>query len=71
MQGGDTGVPVRRPPPLLEEFRRRAAACHTREELRALIAEVAKDAGFDFIAILPSHARNDLTIAATSGQSQP
>ena len=26
---------------------------------------------FDFIAILPSHARNDLTIAATSGQSQP
>jgi len=26
---------------------------------------------FDFIAILPSHARNDLTLAATSGQSQP
>jgi head-tail adaptor len=26
---------------------------------------------FDFIAVLPSHARNDLTIAATSGQSQP
>lgn len=26
---------------------------------------------FDFIAILPSHARNDITIAATSGQSQP
>lgn len=47
-------MPVRRPPPLLEDFRRRAAACHTREELRALIAEVAKDAGFDFIAILHS-----------------
>jgi head-tail adaptor len=26
---------------------------------------------FDFVVILPSHARNDLTIAATSGQSQP
>jgi len=26
---------------------------------------------FDFVAILPSHARNELTIAATSGQSQP
>jgi head-tail adaptor len=26
---------------------------------------------FDFIATLPSHARNDLTLAATSGQSQP
>jgi len=26
---------------------------------------------FDFIALLPSHARNDLTLAATSGQSQP
>lgn len=26
---------------------------------------------YDFIAILPSHARNDLTLAATSGQSQP
>ena len=26
---------------------------------------------FDFVAILPSHARNDLTLAATSGQSQP
>ena len=26
---------------------------------------------FDFIALLPSHARNDITIAATSGQSQP
>jgi head-tail adaptor len=26
---------------------------------------------FDFIEILPSHARNDLTLAATSGQSQP
>ena len=26
---------------------------------------------FDFIAILPSHARNWLTLAATSGQSQP
>jgi len=26
---------------------------------------------FDFIAVLPSHARNDITLAATSGQSQP
>ncbi|HXD04884.1 MAG TPA: head-tail adaptor protein [Burkholderiaceae bacterium] len=26
---------------------------------------------FDFIAPLPSHARNDTTLAATSGQSQP
>lgn len=26
---------------------------------------------FDFVAILPSHARNDITLAATSGQSQP
>ena len=26
---------------------------------------------FDFVAVLPSHARNDLTLAATSGQSQP
>jgi len=26
---------------------------------------------FDFIALLPSHARNDLTLAATSGLSQP
>lgn len=26
---------------------------------------------FDFIATLPSHARNDITLAATSGQSQP
>jgi head-tail adaptor len=26
---------------------------------------------FDFTAILPSHARDELTLAATSGQSQP
>lgn len=26
---------------------------------------------FDFAAVLPSHARNDITLAATSGQSQP
>jgi head-tail adaptor len=26
---------------------------------------------FDIVAILPSHFRNELTVAATSGQSQP
>ena len=26
---------------------------------------------FDIVAILPSHARNELTVAASSGQSQP
>lgn len=26
---------------------------------------------FDFVAVLPSHERSDITLAATSGQSQP
>jgi DNA-binding CsgD family transcriptional regulator len=51
---GDAAPLVRRTPIILEDFRRRAALCRTREELRALIAEVARDAGFDFIAILHS-----------------
>ena len=33
--------------------------------------DVDTDAVYDFVAILPSHARNDLTLAATSGQYQP
>jgi head-tail adaptor len=33
--------------------------------------DIDSGGSYDFVAILPSHAHNDLTIAATSGQSQP
>jgi head-tail adaptor len=38
---------------------------------RAVLLDDAQPLTLDFVAILPSHARDELTIAATGGTSQP
>lgn len=47
---------MRRAPSILLEFRERASRCETKEELARLIEDVARELGFDFVAILHSHS---------------
>lgn len=47
---------MRRPPSILREFRDRASACETKEELARLIVEASRELGFDYVAILHSNS---------------